>query len=140
MTGTSAHPTVYTSRREQIIPDYPGGPVTFDLGSVPAGDYSLHIVVSCEVASGVSPPEVRNLSCALATVPASPLAFTQQTTFPSFTANGNAFTQMPIVATLSAPAGLALRLTCDILPTANTPDVRLTTRLVAIEAGQVTQL
>jgi hypothetical protein len=138
--GPAGYAPTFTSFRDTNVTGYTGGLVQLDLGSLPAGDYALSLVVGAEVSAGVSPPEPRDLFCVLDTIPASPLVQTAQVTFPSLNANGNAFVEMPMVATSSFPNGASLRLRCELSPTTNSPNLRLTARMIAVATSSITQL
>lgn len=140
MVAPAGYPAAFSSFRDTNVTGYTGGFVQIDLGSLPPGDYSVHVVVAAEVASGVSAPDTRDLFCVLDTIPASPLALTAQMTFPSLHSNGNAFAQMPMLATLSAAGALTVRLRCEVSPTTNAPDLRLTSTMVATATAPVVQV
>jgi hypothetical protein len=134
------YPPTFTSSRETIVAAYTGGFVDLDLGSLPPGDYAISVVIAADVVSGVSPPENHDLFCVLDTVPASPLGKASQTTFPPLGSNGNAFAEMPMLATLSTPNPLSVRARCEVSPTTNSPYVRFAATMVATATSQIIQL
>ena len=140
MVNPAKYPPTYTSFRDTVVAAYTGGFVDLDLGTVPAGNHAIYVVVSAEVAPGVAPAETRDLFCVLDTVPASPLGKSSQITFPSLSSNGNAFAEMPMLATLSAANALAVRARRELSPTTNSPYVRFTATLLATATSQVIQL
>src|SRR3954469_11130564 len=99
MTGPSTYPPVYSAHKFQSVPNYSGGVIEIDLGTLPAGAYVLHVVVSASAGATATAPENRNLFCTL-TTPGTNLQVSQAS-FPPLSANGNAFIEMPMQATLS---------------------------------------
>ncbi|MCD2196141.1 hypothetical protein LQ327_22470 [Actinomycetospora endophytica] len=140
MVNPAGSPPTFSSFRNTSVAGYTGGFIELDLGSLPAGDYSVLVTVEGSVASGTSPAETRDLFCVLDSVPASPLDQATQTTFPPLDSNGNAFTVMPMLGTLSTPDVVSLRLRCEVAPTTNPVDVQLTSRTVATATAPITQV
>jgi hypothetical protein len=134
------YPPTFTSFRESVVAAYAGGFADLDLGTLPAGAYSIYVIIAAEVAPGVAPSETRDLFCVLDTVPASPLGKTSQTTFPSLSSNGNAFAEMPMLATLSSPNALTVRARCELSPTTNSPYVRFSATMIATATSQLIHL
>ena len=140
MVNPAKYPPTYTSYRDTNIAAYTGGFIGLDLGTLPAGDYAISVVIAAEAAPGVAPSETRDLFCVLDTVPASPLGKTSQATFPSLSSNGNAFAEMPMLATLSTPNALTVRVRCELSPTTNSPYVRFTATMTATATSQIIPL
>jgi hypothetical protein len=138
MTDPSAYPSVYSAYKSENVPNYSGGVIQIDLGTLPAGAYVLHVVVSASVGTTATTPENRDLYCVLAT-PGSDLR-ASQSSFPSLSVSGNAFMEMPMQATLSTANNVSLKLRCEILPVKDSPDVKINPALLATAVSQIHQL
>jgi hypothetical protein len=138
MTGPSTYPSVYSAYKFESVPKYSGGVIEIDLGTLPAGDYALQVVVSASANTTATTYENRDLYCVLAT-PGTNLR-ASQSTFPPLSLNGNAFIEMPMQATLSTASDVLLKLRCEIAPVNDSPDVQINPTLLATTVSQIYQL
>jgi hypothetical protein len=129
---------LFQSSRFVDIGNYTGQDVVVQMGSLPAGSYSLHLVVGASAGAGPSSLPNRDVFCVLGTAQTN-LAVDQMT-FPSLQFNGNAFAVMPLLADLTLTQSTPIVVRCSIFPSNDTPHIQIRPTLTAIEVGSITNL
>lgn len=128
---------IFHSKRFEDVDNYTGQQVVVQMGSLPAGKYSLHLDVAASAGSGSGTLPTRDLFCSLGTAQAN-LAV-EQVTFPSFQ-NGNAFAVMPLLGVLSVTQSTPIEVRCSILPFNDAPDIQIWPTLTAVQVQSITNL
>ena len=129
---------LFHSQRFATVDNYAGQDIVLQMGSLPAGSYSLDLTVSASGGAGPSSLPNRDLFCVFGTTQTN--LSVEQTTFPSLQVNGNGFTVMPMLARLTVTESTPLVLRCSILPSNDSPHIVLHASLNATEVGTITSL
>jgi hypothetical protein len=129
---------LFHSQRADTIDNYAGQDIVLQMGSLPAGSYSLDLTVAASGGAGPSSLPNRDLFCVFGTTQTN--LTVEQTTFPSLQVNGNGFTVMPMLARLTVTESTPLVLRCSIFPSNDSPHIVLQASLNATEVGTITSL
>jgi hypothetical protein len=129
---------LFHSQRFTTVENYAGQEVVVRLGSLPAGSYSLDLVVHASAGAGPSSLPDRDLFCVFGTPQTNFSA--AQTTFPSLAVNGNGFTVMPMLARLTVTESTQITVRCSILPFDDSPRIQIIPTLNATEVGSINNL
>jgi hypothetical protein len=129
---------LFHSQRFDTVDNYAGQDIVLQMGSLPAGSYSLDLTVAASGGAGPSSLPNRDLFCVLGTTQTN--LTVEQMTFPSLQVNGNGFTVMPMLARLTVTESTPLVLRCSIFPSNDSPHIVLQASLNATEVGTITSL
>ncbi len=129
---------LFQSRQFASVDNYAGQDIVLQMGSLPAGTYSLNLAVAASGGAGPISLPVRDLYCVFGTTQTN-LAV-EQMTFPSLQSNGNGFAVLPLLAWTAVTEGTPLVLRCSIIPFDDAPHIVLDATLHATEVGSINSL
>ena len=127
---------LFQSQRSATVDNYAGQDIVLEMGSLPAGSYSLDLAVAASAGAGPSSLPNRDLYCVFGTTQTNLAA--AQMTFPSLPVNGNGFTVLPLLAFFTVTESTPFVLRCSIFPSNDSPHIVINATLHATEVGSIT--